>query len=292
MKIARRARREPGDAPAGAANDRRKDIAAAQGRAAASDRHRRCHPPAVRPRPSPRDDGDRRSHIARSPPGARVVVELIGPSLMPRGAVGRIVVLLHGVGADGRDLIELAPELHRTLPDAAFYAPDAPFPCDMAPYGRQWFSLLDRSPAALLAGVRRSVPILDAFLDGLLARHHLRSSRLALVGFSQGTMMALHLAPRRDEAVAAVLGFSGALVGADLLQREIRSEPPVMLIHGDADEVIPVEALFAAVEALQHAELPVQWLVRPGLPHSIDPFGLDQGARFLRNAFAEAATIH
>jgi phospholipase/carboxylesterase len=208
----------------------------------------------------------------------------VGPSA--GGAPRQIVVLLHGVGADGQDLIGLAPMLAERLPHALFVAPDGPQPCDMAPYGRQWFSLQDRRPAALLAGVKRAAPQLDAFLDELLARHGLDESRLALLGFSQGTMTALHVAPRRRRPVAAVLGFSGALLGAEALPQEVRSRPPVMLIHGDADDVVPVDAMFVAVEGLQAAEIPVQWILRPGLPHSIDPYGIDAGARFLADMLA------
>lgn len=210
------------------------------------------------------------------------MLQLHGPSVLPRDSVvERIVVLLHGVGADGEDLIGLVPMLQPMLPGTAFYAPDAPEPCDMAPFGRQWFSLQDRRPAVMLEGIRRSAPILDAFLDGLLTRHQLPSSKLALVGFSQGTMMSLYVAPRRPDPVAAVLGFSGALLGPELLPAEARSKPPVMLIHGDADDIVPVAALGMAVTALQQVGIPVEGIVRPGLPHSIDPFGVEAGGRFL-----------
>lgn len=194
-----------------------------------------------------------------------------------------LVLLLHGVGANGQDLIALAPMLAEILPDALFIAPDAPEPCDMAPYGRQWFSLQDRRPAVMLAGARRTAPLLDRFIDRTLQQHGLDDSRLAVIGFSQGTMMSLHALLRRPRPAAAFLGFSGALVGAEELRQEVRSRLPIMLVHGDADDVVPVGALFMAVEALQAADVPVQWIVRPGLPHSIDPYGLKQGGRFLRS---------
>ncbi|MFO1049511.1 MAG: prolyl oligopeptidase family serine peptidase [Geminicoccaceae bacterium] len=210
---------------------------------------------------------------------------LRGPSFGPSagGPPRQLVVLLHGVGADGHDLLELAPLFARDLPHARFVAPDGPQPCDMAPYGRQWFSLQERRPAAMLAGLTRTVPLVDAFLDEELRQAGLGDGALALVGFSQGTMTALHVGPRRPRAPAAILGFSGALLGADVLAAEARQRPPVMLVHGDADDVVPVEAVFDAVAGLQAADIPVQWIVRPGLPHSIDPEGVAAGGRFLRD---------
>ena len=141
---------------------------------------------------------------------------LDGPRLPPAagGAAKQLVVFLHGYGADGNDLIGLGREWSRLLPHAAFVAPNAPDPFDMAPFGYQWFSLQDRRPAALLRGVQAAAPLLEAFLDEELTRHGLDACSLALVGFSQGTMLSLHVAPRRPSAVAAVLGFSGALVGS------------------------------------------------------------------------------
>jgi phospholipase/carboxylesterase len=215
---------------------------------------------------------------------------LSGPRLPPRrpGPPRQLVVLLHGVGADGNDLIELALALARSLPYAAFIAPDAPEPCDMAPFGRQWFSLRDWRPAALLAGVEACAPVLDAFLDAELRNAGLGPHQAALVGFSQGTMLALYLALRRAPALAAVLGYSGALSGAERLPAEIAAKPPVFLIHGDADEIVPVAALHGAVQGLQAAGVPVQWSVRRGLPHAIDPGSLAHGAAFLAAAFADA----
>lgn len=202
--------------------------------------------------------------------------ELDGPRFGPAagGGADSLVVLLHGLGADGNDLIELAPILGQHLPQTAFVSPNAPFPCDMAPFGRQWFSLQDRAQSMILAGVRAAAPILDAFLDAELARLGLAGDRLALLGFSQGTMMSLHVAPRRETACAAVVGFSGALVGADELAAEVRSKPPVLLIHGDADPVVPFQAMEAARRALSAVGIAVDTERRPGLPHSIDQQGL------------------
>jgi len=216
------------------------------------------------------------------------LLEIDGPRFDPAGGgkPDSLVVFLHGVGADGNDLIELAPILGDHLPHTAFVSPHAPFPYDGAPMGRQWFSLMERTQEMMLAGVRASAPILDAFLDEELARLGLAADRLALVGFSQGTMMSLYVAPRRATPIAGVVGFSGALVGADLLAAEVRSRPPVLLIHGDADPVVPVQAMEHARRALAAAGIPVEAEIRPHLPHSSDQQGLARALGFLRARFA------
>jgi phospholipase/carboxylesterase len=213
-----------------------------------------------------------------------VLPTLSGPVQKPAsgGKPKQLVVLLHGVGADGNDLIGLAPYWAPALPDAEFVSPDAPFPCDMAPYGRQWFSLQDRSPASILGGVRAAAPMLDAFLDDALAARGLDASKLALVGFSQGTMMSLYVGPRRPKTLAGIVGYSGALIGADTLTQDIRSRPPVLLVHGDADQIVPPQAFPLAVAGLKSVGIAVEELICPGLGHSIDEAGLRRGGEFLR----------
>jgi phospholipase/carboxylesterase len=219
--------------------------------------------------------------------------ELSGPSHPPAagGKPKRLVVLLHGYGSNGDDLIALAPHWARLLPDAEFLSPHAPFPCDMGGFGHQWFAFADRDQQAILAGARAAAAILDAFLDEALARRGLGGSDLALTGFSQGAMMALFVALRRAEAVAAVVGYSGSLVGAPALAGEIRSRPPVLLVHGDADPVVPYQELARAEAALKAAGVPVTTETRRGLPHSIDEQGLMLGGRFLQQAFAKPAPV-
>lgn len=201
------------------------------------------------------------------------------------GPARQMVVLLHGVGADGADLFGLVPYVAPMLPDAVFVSPDAPFAYDMAPFGRQWFSLQDRSAPALAAGIRATAPVLDGFLDAKLTEYGLGDSDLALLGFSQGTMMALHVAPRRPRPCAAIVGFSGAVVAAETLAAEIRSRPRVLLVHGDADPVVNPASLATAERALGTAGIPVLAEMRPDLDHSIDGPGLALATAFLRQSF-------
>ncbi len=209
---------------------------------------------------------------------------LSGPTLEPHngGDADALVVLLHGLGADGNDLIGLASQWAPDLPSVAWAAPNAPFPCDMAPMGYQWFSLQETSGPAMLAGIQSSAPALNAFLDAQLAARGLADDRLLLVGFSQGTMMSLYVAPRRANACAGVVGFSGALLAADTLIDEATARPPLLLVHGDADPVVPVRASIMANEALQNAGFDVELMVRPGLPHGIDPEGAAAALAFIK----------
>ena len=219
------------------------------------------------------------------------MVTLDGPRVAPAsgGPARQLVVLLHGLGADGADLIDLAPHWAAALPDAAFVAPDAPEPCDLAPFGRQWFSLQDRTPARVEAGLRAVRPVLDAFLERELTRHALPPEALALVGFSQGCMLALFAGLRMARGPAAILGYSGALVAPESLATEALARPPVLLVHGEADEVVPAARSRAAESALRAAGLPVQALYRPGLGHGIDPEGLAAGLKTLRSGFGMTA---
>lgn len=212
---------------------------------------------------------------------------LDGPSLAPaEGAKPkRLVILLHGVGADGQDLIGLAPYFQIVLPDALFVAPNAPQAFDMAPFGYQWFSLQDMSPPARLAGCQRAAPILDRFIDGKLADTGLTEAETALIGFSQGTMMALYVGLRRARPLAGIVGYSGVLVGKELLVDAIRSRPPVLLVHGEDDPLVPVAALDEAAAGLEAVGVAVKAVRRPGLPHGIDDEGIRLGMEFLAERF-------
>jgi phospholipase/carboxylesterase len=207
-----------------------------------------------------------------------------GPRLPPAsgGAPKSLVVFLHGYGADGNDLIGLGREWARALPSTAFVSPHAPEPCAEAPIGRQWFPLATRDPNQVVRGVAHARPALDAFLDAELRRHGLDECACALVGFSQGTMMALHVGLQRPRRLAGILGYSGLLADAAALRGPAIQKPPVLLIHGDRDELIPPAALFAAAEGLAAAGIPVEWHISQGIAHGIGPDGLQLGLAFLQ----------
>jgi phospholipase/carboxylesterase len=223
-------------------------------------------------------------------------LKLDGPRLAPRsGAARQLVVFLHGYGADGNDLIDIGRAWQQYLPQAAFVSPHAPEPSGQAPVGRQWFPLTFRDPNERWLGVNQAAPLLQRFLDAELERHRLPPSALALVGFSQGTMMALHVGPRRAVAPAAIVGYSGLLVlppegdmqgDMDAFAAEIKSHPPVLLVHGDRDDLIPPQALFQAAQGLSALGLSVEWHVSAGIGHGIDSEGLRHGGEFLARRFA------
>jgi len=224
---------------------------------------------------------------------------LDGPRIAPSGGRARsLIVFLHGYGADGGDLIELGRQWQRRVPDAAFVSPHAPERCVGAPMGRQWFALSNAAPddpagaQERWSGAVRARGPIDAFLDAELQRLGLDESRLGLVGFSQGAMMAMHVGLRRKHAPAAILCYSGLLVGPERLKeataRDPRATPPpVLLVHGDQDPLIPSEVMFIAADALAAAEIPAQWHMSFGIGHGIDAGGLHHGGMFLAQALGK-----
>lgn len=213
---------------------------------------------------------------------------LDGPRLGPaQGPATYLVVLCHGYGADGNDLIALAAHWRRALPSVAFVAPNAPERCTVAPRGFQWFPLSRFDLHEVTRGVETATPSLEAFLDAELKRLGLGGDRLALVGFSQGAMMALRVGLRRQPAPLAIVGFSGMLVWPEKFPTFKSLGPPILLTHGDADETIPNAALFHAAHALGAAGLMVRWHMAHGLGHAIDNDGLLLGSQFLADAFSD-----
>ncbi len=214
---------------------------------------------------------------------------LTGPSVPPQSGkpAKKVVIFLHGLGADGDDLIGLAPYFAQALPDTEFLSPHAPYPCDMAPFGRQWFSLQDRHPDAITAGLEAVKPVFDGYLDAVLETRGLTEADLALVGFSQGTMLSLYGALRRPAPIAALVGFSGLLAAPDRLIGELVSRPPILLVHGQEDPVVDFGFMEQAARALISLGISVECLARPGLGHSIDDAGLSRGIEFVAQGFSQ-----
>ena len=201
------------------------------------------------------------------------------------GQAKSLVVFLHGYGADGADLLGLADPLAPHLPDTVFMAADAPSPCAGNPFGRQWFPIprFDGSSEVDAAvEMNRAADDLNAFLDQRLADEGLTPAALALVGFSQGAMMSLHVAPRRDQAMAGVVAISGRLLRPQVLAQEARVKPPVMLIHGDSDDVVPFGEMQIAGNALVAAGFETFGHVMQGTGHGIAPDGLGVTMQFLK----------
>ena len=212
---------------------------------------------------------------------------LDGPVVPPLNyrAPTQIVILLHGYGSNGADLISLAPHWQAALPGAVFISPNAPEICPGAPDGYQWWGLSSMDPASRAAGARAVAPTLDAFIDAQLAKYDLKPKNLALVGFSQGTMMALQVGLQRQPQIAGILGYSGMLAD-ETGPANAKTKPPILLIHGDSDPVLPIAAFHQAGKLLLEAGFEVQGKVSPGLGHSIDLGGLQLGEQFLRGVLA------
>ncbi len=208
-------------------------------------------------------------------------------TLKPHGGqkTERAVIIVHGLGDSASGIIGLGEAFRPALPETEFLAPDAPDPCEFSPFGFQWFSARDWTPSVVLEGVKKAAPKLNAYIDHVLETRKLTPDKVALCGFSQGTMMSLYVGPRRAPGPAGILGYSGALIGGETLPRERKSSPPIFLVHGTADEVVPFGAMEHARQGLQNANLNVTTLPCPGLGHSVDDSGLSQGLIFLRRAF-------
>jgi len=199
------------------------------------------------------------------------------------GPTKSLVIFLHGYGANGKDLIDIGRAWQPLLPGCTFVSPDAPEPCAMNPMGGfQWFDLATQNEEDYFQGAQKAAPLLNDFLDQQLMHYGLDETKLSLVGFSQGTMMALHVGLRRIKALAGIVGYSGKLLGAQTLSSQITQKPPVLLVHGAVDEVIPVSALGEAEKTLKQAGVSVEAHISPQLGHGIDEKGLRLGDEFLR----------
>ncbi len=210
-----------------------------------------------------------------------------GPRIAPKsGTAKKLVVLFHGYGSNGKDLIGLAQAWAPHFPDVAWASPDAPEQVPGFPGGFQWFPISRLDPDLMEQGVRSAHASAEQFVKSELNRCGLGPQDVVLVGFSQGTMMALHTGLRREAAPAGILGFSGALAGPERLKTEMTCKPPVMLIHGDQDEVLPLGMTLMAAQGLCAAGHGAEFHISQGIPHSIGPDGLELGQRFIDNALS------
>lgn len=208
--------------------------------------------------------------------------ELNGPRLEPEGGKPeKLVILCHGYGSNGDDLYGLIPHLKPALPNAVYVSPNAPEVCWGAPNGYQWFPLSTLSREERLEGTLKAAPTLDHFIDQELEKYGLENKDLILVGFSQGTMMSLHVGLRRNGDIGGIIGFSGAMTQPENWEDDITSKPPVVLIHGDIDNVVPVQMMHEAYSALDGIGIDVDKHVSPGVMHSIGPDGLQKAIDFL-----------
>ena len=198
----------------------------------------------------------------------------------------KIVIFCHGYGADGNDLISLANYFQPTLPDAVFLSPNAPEKCGMSPMGYQWFDFQSGDPATIWKGVLTAADTLNNFIDEQLEHYNLTDQDLALVGFSQGTMMSLHVGLRRLKPIRAIVGFSGRLIAPELLDKELKSKPPIYLIHGDADPMVPYQDTIEAEKKLKGIGLDVKAHISPNTPHSIAQDGLSIAIDFITEKFS------
>jgi len=203
------------------------------------------------------------------------------------GELRSAVVFVHGYGANGADLLGLADPLGEHLPDTIFVSPDAPESIPSMPFGYQWFPIpwIDGSSEEdAAAGLRAAAADMNAYLDALMVDHDLLPEQVLLFGFSQGTMMSLHVAPRREDPIAGIVAFSGRLLEPELLADETQSRMPVLLVHGDQDDVVPPQSLPAAAQGLQDAGFTdVYAHIMKGTAHGIAPDGLQVALAFMRD---------
>jgi len=218
-------------------------------------------------------------------------MKIEGPELPPKSGnePKQLVILLHGYGSNGDDLISLAPEFQNILPDAHFISPNAPYKCEMAtpmmPSSYQWFSLLSHDPISMYEGAVGASDILNNYIDEQLSRFELSEKDLALIGFSQGTMMSLHTGLRKEKEIAGILGYSGSLLEAEPIENHIKSKPPICLIHGVVDPVVPFISMGNAEKSLKKLSVKVTTHARPMLAHGIDFEGIEIGKKFLKEIY-------
>jgi len=193
-----------------------------------------------------------------------------------------LVILLHGLGADADDLYGIIPEFDKHLPDTHFISVNAPYPCDMMPFGRQWFSMTTWTESAILEGLKTVEPILNNYIEEQKSRFSIEDKDIALLGFSQGSILSIHTALRRKTTLAGVLAYSGMIIAPQTLKTELQSKTPICMVHGTFDFVVPFAQFNSSVEALETYHIPHEAHPINGLAHGIDPQGINIGVNFLK----------
>ena len=201
------------------------------------------------------------------------------------GKVKKIVLFLHGYGADGADLLSISNSWIESLPDTIFYAPNAPFKCDANPMGYQWFKLSERTPEELESGLEEVEPYLKNFINNLLKIHNLDISKLAVVGFSQGTILSLYSLTKKNKACAGIIGYSGLFFFNEKNKKQIKINFPILLHHGMNDEVIDFNHTLNAENVLKNIGFDVSSHIQKNLGHGIDDSAVEMGKNFLKEVF-------
>lgn len=207
----------------------------------------------------------------------------------PSGTTKYLIIALHGYGANAQDLLGLAPAIQNQIPDCTVVAPNAPHAIPELANGYKWFDIIDRTPAVMQDGVASNAHAVNAYINDQMATHGTDDSTTLILGFSQGTMLALHVGLRRAKPLAGILGFSGMVLETPTdLPNQITSRPPVLLVHGQADDVIAWQATTAGADLLSMNNVPVDTVIIPDVPHSIDPIGFNDGMTFVKKQFGLA----
>ena len=199
------------------------------------------------------------------------------------GQTKKIVILSHGYGADCNDLVSIGEYWQRFLPDTAFVAPNAPTVCQINRSGFEWFDLMQTSIEKINEEFKSALVKLDEFIEAQLLEYKLTKKDLFLMGFSQGTMMSLQLGLSYKEPVGGILGYSGKIYNFEMLKKNIKSKPPVVLFHGTEDTIIPLEEMYASYELLRAQSIDVTYKVFENCGHSITPEGLSLGLKFIKS---------
>ena len=209
--------------------------------------------------------------------------KLVGKTVnAPDGKAKHLIITVHGYGANADDLLGLASPIQSQFPDIAISAPNAPEKLDMVPGGYKWWDIEDRTPAIMYAGVSANADAMNAYIDEQMAEHGVDESNTVLLGFSQGTMLALHVGLRRKKQLAGIIGFSGALIETPTeFPNHVQSRPPVLLVHGQADQMVAWQATMAAADILNANDIAVNTVIVPHVTHTIDPVGFNEAMDFL-----------